>query len=168
MSRKTLTGWLNSMMALVSGLALLTSIACDSSSSSTEPGDRSDSQAVVPTISATVTCDPQNNTLPATIKTCVSIQNLVDSPRIVDGRIDLWLGGGAPLYEWRFQAVELSPMGSWNRCWNNELRDLQSLEDQNIARLTVVDVTPPPFNQPPYPPSGFVVEDTCFFWGIQP
>ncbi len=79
-----------------------------------------------------------------------------------------WLGRGDPLYEWRFRAIKLPPNGTWDRCWNNEMTDLQTLEDKNIVRLHVVDVTPPPFNQPPYPPSGYVVEDVCFFWGINP
>jgi hypothetical protein len=169
MRGKLLTGLVVVLMALGVCLALLPSTACNSSSSSaTDPGDESHSQEAVQTIGATVTCDPQFNTLPATVNICVDIINLVDSPRTVDGRIDVWLGNGDPLYEWRFRAIKLPPNGTWDRCWNNEMTDLQTLKDKNIVRLHVVDVTPPPFNQPPYPPSGYVVEDVCFFWGINP
>lgn len=169
MNGRTATGLLVLFIVLGTGLAIFPLAACSSSGSSTDPGDgdRSDSQETVQTFDAVITCNPLNNTLPATVKTCVNICNLVDSPRTVDGRIDIWLGGGTPLHEWRFRAVELAPWETWDNCWNNQLQNLQSLEDKNIARLRVVDVTPPPFNQPPYPPSGYVVEDTCFFWSVR-
>jgi hypothetical protein len=122
----------------------------------------------VPTSAATITCDPQYKLLPTTVKTCVIIENLVNSPRTVDGQIDLLLGGGEVIYEWRFRVVDVEPSGTSYQCWNNQLWDLPSFEEKNIARLRVVDVTPPPYNQPPYPPSGATAEDTCFFWGIGP
>jgi hypothetical protein len=161
-------GGKQAIRVLVLLLALFPSVACSSGRSATDPGDESGGQEAVQTIDATLTGTPLYDTLPTTVKMCVTIKNLVDCPRTVDGRIDLWLGGGVPLYEWRIQAVEVAPLGTWQRCWTNELMDLQSLEGKNVARLTVVDVTPPPFNQPPYPPAGSTAQDVCFFWGVSP
>lgn len=166
---RLITGLVVLLMALGVCLAVLPTIACNSGSSTTDPGGESHSQEAVQTFGATITCDQQYETLPASVKICVCIQNLVDSPRTIDGRIDLWFGGGeVPLYEWRFREVDLAPSGTWDHCWNNQLLDLTSLEEKNIARLRAVDVTPPPYNQPPYPPSGYVVEDVCIFWGSRP
>jgi len=148
---------------------MLPFMACSSSSSSTtDPGDGSSHHSTEQTIAATVECTPLYNTLPTTVKVCVTIDNLVDSPRVVDGKIDLWLGGGSPYYNWRFRAVSLAASGTWNQCWNNQVDDLQTLEEKNIVRLTVVDVTPPPYNQPPYPPSGATATDVTWFWGDRP
>ncbi len=168
MSGKTVTGLVVVLMALGACLAMLPFVACNSGGSTTDPGDESHSQEAVQTIDATITCTPLYNTLPTTVNICVTIENLVDSPRTVDGHIDLLLGSGEPLYEWRIRAVALPPLGSWEQCWNNQVLDLQSLEEKNIARLRVVDVTPPPYNQPPYPPSGSTAQDVCFFWGESP
>ena len=154
--------------ALVLLPAVLLVLSCHSSPTSTEGNGESGSSEAVQTIAAEISCTPQFNVLPTSIKTCVTIRNLVDSPRTVDGTIDLLLGSGEPLYSWRVQNVVIEPNGRWDRCWVNEAFDLQSLEGKNIARLRAVDVTPPPYNQPPYPPAGSTAEATCFFWGMQP
>ena len=39
---------------------------------------------------------------------------------------------------------------------------------QNSFTLQVVDVTPSPYNQPPYPPSGGTGRDACTVVGIAP
>ena len=156
------------MAVLVFLPAVLLITACHSSPTSTDDGGESGSSAAVQTIAAEISCSPEYNALPASIKTCVTIRNLVDSPRTVDGTIDLLLGSGEPLYSWRVQNVTIEPNGQWDRCWVNEAFDLPSLDGKNIARLQVVDVTPPPFNQPPHPPAGSTAEATTFFWGVQP
>jgi hypothetical protein len=169
MNGKLLTGILVLLVVIGAALAVLPVAGCHESSSATDPGDGSNHHAEVQTIDAEIDCTPLYNTLPATVKICVDVRNLVDSPRVVDGRIDLWLGqGGSSVDNWRFREVEIEPNGSWQQCWNNHTLDLESLEEKNIARLRVMDVTPPPYNQPPYPPSGFVAEDFCFFWGERP
>jgi len=38
----------------------------------------------------------------------------------------------------------------------------------NIMTLVAEDVTPPPFNQPPYPASGDTAADICSVEGIAP
>jgi hypothetical protein len=38
----------------------------------------------------------------------------------------------------------------------------------NVARLVVEDVTPSPWNQPPYPPAGDTDTDACTVTGIAP
>jgi hypothetical protein len=154
--------------ALVLLPAVLLILCCHSSPTSTEDEGQSGSSSTVQTISAAISCTPEYNVLPTSIKTCVTIRNLVDSPRTVDGTIDLLLGSGEPLHSWRVQNVTIEPNGRWDRCWVNEAFDLQSLDGKNIARLLVVDVTPPPYNQPPHPPAGSTAEATCFFWGLQP
>jgi len=155
-------------VALAALPVVLLSAGCYSSPTSTETEGRDDSTEAVQTIEAKIVCTPQVTTLPATVKSCVTITSLVDSPRTVDGRIDLLYGGGMQVQNWRFLAVELDPFSSWDRCWTNEIPDFQSLVDKNIARLRVVDVTPPPYNQPPYPPSGSTAESVCYFWAVLP
>ena len=43
--------------------------------------------------------------------------------------------------------------------WMQTLPALGSLVGENVFELHAEDVTPPPYNQPPYPPAGDT--DTC-------
>ena len=45
--------------------------------------------------------------------------------------------------------------------WNQSLPDLQTLIGSNLFRILAEDVTPAPFNQPPYPASGDSAKDSC-------
>jgi len=50
--------------------------------------------------------------------------------------------------------------GSYFTSWSQSLPALGTLVGDNIFTLVAEDVTPSPYNQPPYPPAG----DTCSSW----
>jgi hypothetical protein len=52
--------------------------------------------------------------------------------------------------------------------WNQNLPALSSLVGDNTFELVAEDVTPSPYNQPPYPPAGDTDTDICTATGIAP
>ena len=52
--------------------------------------------------------------------------------------------------------------------WNQQLPAMGSLVGDSLFTLRAEDVTPSPYNQSPYPPSGDTAGDACTVRGIQP
>jgi hypothetical protein len=52
--------------------------------------------------------------------------------------------------------------------WNQSIPALATLIGTNMFTLSAADVTPAPYNQPPYPASGDVASDVCSVVGIAP
>ena len=145
--------------------AILWSLGCSSDSgSATDPGFGYTAE----TVSASVDCIPVEGTLPFSTRVCVTMTNLAATPRTFAARIDLQLANGTLIENWRFREVQLDAHGEDTTCWQQSLFQLGSLLGDNYARLTVVDITPPPYNQPPYPGSGDSARDTCHVEGTYP
>jgi hypothetical protein len=113
------------------------------------------------TVIAGMTCVPAAGALPFTSKVCLTLSNTADYSRTFAGRIDLELANGSTMPDWRYGCIEVNPNSSYRTCWNQLLPALGGLLGSNVALLQVMDVTPPPFNQPPYPPSGNTDQDYC-------
>ena len=84
------------------------------------------------------------------------------------GRIDVLLAGGGFYASWRAGYTNLGPGESWNAAWNTTIPALGSVIGANSFTLVAVDVTPSPFNQPPYPPAGDTSIASCTVTGIAP
>ncbi len=106
------------------------------------------------TISVGFTAVPDNGTVPFTSTLQISLANLTGENRRTAGRIDVLPAGGSPVTNWRAGWTNLDPLEVHTTGWNQSIPALGSLVGDNLFTLTGVDVTPAPWNQPPYAPSG--------------
>jgi hypothetical protein len=113
------------------------------------------------TVSAALDCTPASGTLPFTVQFTAELANTTDFRRRVAGRVDAALAGGTVIGNFRTGFTTMSPLEVFTRSWNQPLPALGSLVGDNVFTLTAEDVTPAPFNQPPYPPSGDTGTDMC-------
>ena len=110
----------------------------------------------------TVGCDytvlPSSGTLPFITSHAVSlVNNYEGQTRRVAASIAITTGNGSNFPNWRAGFTNIAASSSFNASFNVALPTLGSLVGTNTFSLAAVDVTPAPFNQPPYPPAG----DTC-------
>jgi hypothetical protein len=121
------------------------------------------------TISAQMSCLPSSGTLPFTSAMTVNlVNNSEDQARTAAGHIDLLLGNGVVYDNWRSGWVNLEPGGWTRQFWNQEIPAHHSFFGSSEFRLVVEDVTPAPYNQPPYLASGDVSSRVCTVTGAAP
>ncbi len=58
--------------------------------------------------------------------------------------------------------------GSFISSWNQNIPAMASVIGNNVFTLAAEDVTPAPYNQPPYPPAGDTDTAFCTVTGIAP
>lgn len=113
------------------------------------------------TIAVGYECSPTAGTLPLPVTMVVTFDNLTEYPRTVAGSIRVTLGNGNVFPNWRAGFTNLGPGESYGTSWVQGLPALGSLAGANVFELSGEDVTPTPFNQPPYPASGDTASDSC-------
>jgi len=119
-------------------------------------------QSVAGTVSAGLTCSPASGTVPFITQITASItNNYTGQLRRLAAKIHLTLGGGSYIAGWRAGFTNVSPGGDYISAWNQNLPALGSLIGDNIFQLVAEDVTPAPYNQPPYPPAGDNATASC-------
>jgi len=106
------------------------------------------------TLSVDISAVPDNGTLPFTSSFWITLANITTENRRVAGRIDVLPAGGGPITNWRAGWTNLGPSEVFSTSWSQHLPALGTLVGINQFTLTGVDVTPPPYNQPPYAASG--------------
>lgn len=120
-------------------------------------------------LSVAITCTPASGTLPFTTAFTVRLDNpQAELTRRVAGRVDVDLAGGGLISSWRAGYTNLNPGASYVTGWNQALPALPSLVGISDFRLYGMDVTPAPYNQPPYPPAGASASDSCTVTGFAP
>ncbi len=123
----------------------------------------------ISTVAAGLTCQPASGTLPfATTMTAVLDNLYAQQVRRIAGRIDLDLAGGQHYSNWRSGWTNIDAGGSYATSWNQALPALGRLVGPNDFRFLAADVTPSPYNQPPYPPAGDTDTASCTVTGIAP
>ncbi len=118
-------------------------------------------EMVSQTVGADLICLPQSGTLPFSFYMGATMENLAGTFRRASARIDVVIAGGELFTNWRAGWTNLSPGETYNNGWQQNLPGLGSLVGQNQFTLVAVDVTPTPYNQPPYSPAGDVASDLC-------
>jgi hypothetical protein len=99
----------------------------------------------------------------------VTLDNLYSAQRRrIAGRIDITLANGQSIGNWRAGSTNVNEGGSRVINWNTMLPALGSLIGDNVFDLLAEDVTPAPFNQPPYPPAGDTATASCTVTGFAP
>ncbi len=110
------------------------------------------------TLGCDYTINPASGTLPFTVSMTVSLTNLyTDQTRRMAAKLNVELANGNTFPGWRAGYTNIQPEDSFTRNWFQSLPALVTLVGVNTFTLVAEDVTPAPFNQPPYPAAG----DTC-------
>jgi len=113
-------------------------------------------------IGASLSCSPATGTVPFTTQMTVALDNLYDQQvRRVAARIDISLASGSQFPNWRAGSTNIAAGGSYDAMFPVTIPALGSVIGDNQFELAAEDVTPSPFNQPPYPPSGDTAIDSC-------
>ncbi len=119
---------------------------------------------------ASLTCVPGTGTLPFVTQFSVSIGNF-DTTRIaslVAASVNITLADGSHFSNWRAGSTVISSGNTFSMVWQKDIPLLGAVVGSNEFTVVAMDVTPVPYNQPPYLPSGAVDSDNCTVVGIAP
>jgi hypothetical protein len=118
------------------------------------------------TVSAELTCTPDSGTLPFSALFRVEVTNLYqEQTRRFDYAVDVTLAGGGHYSNWRRGYQNVQAGQTFVRQWTQTIPHYPTLEGVNSFRLFAADVTPAPWNQPPYPPAGDTNTGNCTVTG---
>jgi len=106
------------------------------------------------TLLASIDTVPSSGTLPFSCQFRVQLQNLTSQNRSAALHVDVTIGNGSHYTNWRAGSTNLSPDERFDATWNQSFLAYGSLIGNNIFELVTEDVTPVPYNQPPYLPAG--------------
>jgi hypothetical protein len=120
------------------------------------------------TISVGLSAVPDSGTLPFTTAFWLTMSNLTAENRRAAGRIDVQPAAGNPISNWRAGWTNLAPLEVFSTNWSQNLPALGSLVGGNLFTFTGADVTPAPWNQPPYAPAGDTDSATVTVTGSAP
>ncbi len=120
------------------------------------------------TIAATLDANPSSGQLPFTSVFTAEIVNNTASIRRASAHIDVSLAGGAFFPNWRAGYTNIAGSDSFVSTWGQNFPGLPTLVGNNVFTLVCQDVTPAPFNQPPYAPAGDTAVEVCTVQGISP
>ena len=118
-------------------------------------------------LSMTVRKSPSSGTLPFNALVTVTLENLQQQQiRRMAAGLHVKLADGGTILGWRTGYLNM-PAGSIHTSSLLQfLPNLAPLVGDNQILLRAVDVTPAPYNQPPYPPSGNTARDACTVTGV--
>jgi len=121
------------------------------------------------TVAAELTCLPSSGTVPFGTQMSVTLENLyTEQTRRLAGHIDAQLANGTWIPSWRAGFTNVAAGSSFQSNWNVTIPALATVIGDNTFTLQLEDVTPAPYNQPPYPPAGDTATDACTVTGIAP
>jgi hypothetical protein len=121
------------------------------------------------TVWAQLTCVPAIGTLPFPCNFTVVLRNAYEGQaRRLAGRLDFDAAGGQHWSNWKSGYVNVSAGSTFTTSWSTTVPALQAVLGTNVVTLEAEDVTPSPYNQPPYPPAGDADTDTCTVVGLHP
>ncbi len=123
----------------------------------------------IETLDANMSCNPSAGTVPFTTRISVLMTNLYNGDRRrIAAQLDVNLANGQYYPNWRAGFSNILPGNSYFTTWPQLMTALPSLVGVNTFTLVAEDVTPAPFNQPPYPASGDTDTANCTVTGIAP
>jgi YVTN family beta-propeller protein len=117
----------------------------------------------VVTVGVDIACVPSSGTVPFSTTMTVSLQNLEPARPAtkVAARINVQLGGGSLFGNWKAGTLNITHGGSYANIWSQAIPALGTVLGDNVFTLSAEDITPAPFNQPPYLPAGDTDTDDC-------
>jgi len=122
-----------------------------------------------PTIEADYTCQPDSGIVPFQMQMIVTLSNrYLGQTRQLAGRIDVSLAGGLHFSSWRQGYTNVAAGDQFVAGWTQQFPAVSSLVGDNTFTLLAEDVTPAPYNQPPYPSAGDTATAGCVVTGVAP
>ena len=112
------------------------------------------------TVAVAINANPGAGTLPFVSQFTAQLSNLTDENRRVAGWINVTVAAGTSYNNWRAGWTNLSPAEVFNSIWSQNFPALGTLVGDNVFTLVGEDVTPAPYNQPPFQPSGDTDSDS--------
>jgi len=120
------------------------------------------------TVDAELTCVPLSGTVPFDTTITVTLtNNCAAQARRIAGHVDVTLANGEHYSNYKAGYTNVFPGVSKVFAWPQTLSNGSST-GANVAVLVVEDVTPAPYNLPPYPPAGDTATASCTVTGIAP
>lgn len=107
-----------------------------------------------PRVVTEIRCSQTSGTAPFTPNFSMTMANNSEDYRKLAFRLDTLLASGYFIASHRTGYTNVAPYGRFETSVNMTLPALQSLNGDNLFTLFTEDVTPAPYNQPPFPPSG--------------
>ncbi len=121
------------------------------------------------TIDAAYHCQPAAGIVPFTTRMAVVMENLFTTQsRRFACRINITLADGSYYGNWREGYSNMAEGGRRLTTWYQPIQAIGSVIGSNLFELVAEDVTPAPWNQPPYPPSGDTATAACTVTGVAP
>lgn len=122
------------------------------------------------TFNAGLTCLPAAGTVPfRTTFTALLLNEEPSRPATrVAARVDVALAAGGLYTNWRAGFTNIAAGESFETSWGQQIPALGSMIGANRFTLTAEDITPAPYNQPPYPAAGYQATDACTVTGVAP
>jgi len=121
------------------------------------------------TVEAVFTCVPSSGTLPFGSTMSVTLTNLYTGQiRQIAGRINATLANGTYYASWRAGYTNVGAGESYVSGWVQNFPALGTLVGDNTFALIAADVTPAPYNQPPYPAAGDTDTEVCTITAVAP
>jgi len=122
-----------------------------------------------PTVTTGISCVPGAGTVPFPMLMTVTLSNNEEGlTRRIAARLDVTLAGGQSFSSWRAGYANVAPGNQFQTGWVTTIPALGSVIGDNLFRLQAEDVTPFPWNQPPYPPTGDMNSSLCTVEGRAP
>ncbi len=120
-------------------------------------------------VDASLTCNPESGTLPFGCQMMLSLSNRYpDTARRLAARIRVDLAGGPSYSSWRAGFTNIAGGGTYPANWVQNIPALPNLLGISVFTLAAEDVSPAPYNQPPYLPSGDTGSAVCQVTGTAP
>ncbi len=111
--------------------------------------------SALPTVGGTFSCTPDVGTAPFVTSMRAELINNYDGiTRRMAAQITFRLPNGTNYPNWRAGFTNIGPGEAYIATWNQSIPALPRMDGESRFTLLAEDVTPAPYNQPPYPPSG--------------
>jgi len=114
-----------------------------------------------PPFSCDYSVTPTSGTVPFGLTHRLTMVNTLSGgavwTRRVAGRIDVLLANGSSVSNWRSGYTNIAPGTQFTTTFSMTMPAIGRVIGDNTFTLLAMDVTPAPYNQPPYPPDG----NTC-------
>ncbi|MFH1509218.1 MAG: FG-GAP repeat protein [bacterium] len=119
-------------------------------------------------ISADLECLPPAGILPFDVDFYILLsKHYPNSLRTIYANIRVDLANGVVFENWKQGVKTLSSFNYFSYHFSQMLPRSASVFGNNVFTIYAEDITSPPYNQPPYPPSGQTDTDVCVVMGVQ-
>ena len=101
-----------------------------------------------------ISTSPSSGSVPFTTTFTASLTNLTTENRRAAARINAVIASGKVYNNWRAGWTNLSASEVFSTSWGQNIPALPTVIGTNTSTVVAEDVTPAPYNQPPFAPSG--------------